>query len=373
MAANPFVGVAYHWAGGLAAASFYIPFKSVKRWSWETYWLVGGFVSWIIAPLVFAWLLVPGLFQILRSVPTATLGWTFLFGILWGIGGLTFGLTMRYLGIALGYAVALGLCAVFGTLVPPIFHGQFAALLHVNSGRVTLLGIAVCVVGIVLSGMAGTSKEAELTKEQKLGSVGEFNFAKGMAVAIFAGVLSAAMAFGLDAGKPVADAAAQQLTAAHRSDIWQGLPVLIIVLLGGFVTNFVWCVILNIKNRTGHEYLGLDRDPGASAASASGHLDASDRGTRIGANYLLSASAGLIWYFQFFFYTMGSTKMGAYGFASWTLHMASIIIFSSLWGIALKEWKGTSTRTHVLIALGLGVLILSTVVIGYGNLLKAAE
>jgi L-rhamnose-H+ transport protein len=357
VAANPFVGVAYHWAGGLAAASFYIPYKAVKHWSWETYWLVGGFVSWIIAPLLLAWLLVPDLGHILRSVPSNTILWTFFFGVLWGIGGLTFGLTMRYLGIALGYAVALGLCAVFGTLVPPIFHGEMGQLLQASAGRVTLLGIAVCVVGIVLSGMAGTSKESELTADQKESSVREFNFIKGMAVAIFAGVMSAAMAFGLDAGKPIADAAAQQLSAHDRSDIWQGLPVLIVVLLGGFATNFVWCVVLNLKNRSGSQYLALH-----------------DRGRAVPlvTNYFMSGLAGLTWYFQFFFYTMGSTKMGRYGFSSWTLHMASIIIFSTLWGIALHEWKGTSRRTHVLIALGLVVLIGSTVIIGYGNLLKTS-
>ncbi len=357
MAANPFVGVAYHWAGGLAAASFYIPYKAVKHWSWETYWLVGGFVSWIIAPVLLAWLLVPNLSQIFRSVPPETLLWTFLFGALWGIGGLTFGLTMRYLGIALGYAVALGLCAVFGTLVPPIFHGDLGKLLAANSGRVTLLGILVCVTGIVLSGMAGTSKERELTAEQKRGAVSEFNFVKGMAVAIFAGVLSAAMAFGLDAGKPIADAAARELSAHNQSDIWQGLPVLIVVLLGGFATNFIWCAILSIKNHSASQYF-----------TTQSRLYVVPLGT----NYFMSGLAGLTWYFQFFFYTMGSTKMGSYGFSSWTLHMAAIIIFSTLWGIAFHEWKGTSRRTHMLIGSGLAVLIASTIIIGYGNLLKAA-
>jgi L-rhamnose-H+ transport protein len=356
MTADPFTGVIYHWIGGLAAASFYIPYKAVKKWSWETYWLVGGFFSWILGPIVFAALLVPDLQGIYRESPTSSLCWAYAFGVLWGIGGLTFGLSVRYLGIALGYAVALGMCAIFGTLIPPIFHDQIGSMAAVRGGQVTLLGIAVAVVGIAFSGMAGMSKERELGTKQKITADEEFGFVKGMVVAVFAGVLSAAMAFGLDAGAPITKAARQHLLAAARSDIWQGLPVLIVVLLGGFTTNFLWCAFLNFKNGSVHEYV------------SKGNVNAP-----MVSNYLFAALAGLTWYFQFFFYTMGTTRMGQYGFSSWTLHMASIIIFSTLWGIALKEWRGTSKRTHLLIAAGLGVLILSTVIVGYGNYLTLKE
>jgi L-rhamnose-H+ transport protein len=393
--ANAFVGVAYHWAGGLAAASFYIPYTRVKRWSWESYWLVGGFFSWIIAPSLLAWILVPDVYAILREAPGDRVLYAFLFGMVWGVGGLTFGLTMRYLGIALGYAVALGMCAMFGTLVPPLFHGQLGAMFADHSGRVTLSGVGVCLVGIVFSGMAGTSKERELTSEQKSQSVSEFRFFKGMLVALFAGVLSAAMAFALDAAAPISEIAKRHLLADGRSDIWQGLPGLICVLLGGFVTNFVWCMILNVRNRTMRQYVALRTRELAEIAAAEGvePFDpesisavtyarepettvrfaqlASPTEVPLLANYALCIVAGFTWYFQFFFYTMGSTKMGQFGFSSWTLHMASIIIFSTLWGIAFKEWKGTSRRTHILIALGLFVLIASTVVVGYGNYLKA--
>jgi L-rhamnose-H+ transport protein len=384
--ANAFVGVAYHWAGGLAAASFYIPYKGVKRWSWETYWLVGGFFSWIIAPVVLASLLVPDLFAILRDAPRDRVAYTFLFGMLWGIGGLTFGLTMRYLGIALGYAVALGMCAAFGTLVPPMFDGTLIKMFNDKPGLVTLAGVGICLIGIVFSGMAGTSKESELSAEEKSKTVSEFSFFKGMVVALFCGVLSAAMAFALAAASPIAQSAKQHLIAHGRLDLWQGLPGLIVVLLGGFTTNFVWCILLNIRNRSAHEYVSFQprRVAEIAAAEAVGNFDAGklehsalwiQSGTAsvpLASNYLFSALAGITWYFQFFFYTMGSTKMGQYGFSSWTLHMASIIIFSTVWGIAFKEWKGTSRRTHLLIALGLLILIASTVIVGYGNYLKAS-
>jgi len=176
--ANPFTGVVYHWIGGLAAASFYIPYKAVKKWSWETYWLVGGFFSWIVGPMLFAAILVPHLAGILRGSPGASLFWAYAFGVLWGIGGLTFGLSVRYLGIALGYAVALGMCAIFGTLIPPVFHGQISQMAGNRGGQVTLAGIGVCVVGIVFSGLAGMSKERELGSRQRTASAEEFGFVK---------------------------------------------------------------------------------------------------------------------------------------------------------------------------------------------------
>jgi L-rhamnose-H+ transport protein len=352
---NPLLGVLYHWLGGLAAASFYIPFRGVRKWSWETYWLVGGFFSWIIAPLVFASLLVPGFWQCIRETEGKSLGLAWFFGVMWGIGGLTFGLSMRYLGIALGVAVALGFCAAFGTLVPPIFAGEFGEIAGTGSGQITLLGILACLVGIGISGMAGMSKERELSAEEKSATIKEFNFTKGMLMATFAGVMSSCMAYGLAAGKPLAEATKTLLLEQGRSDLWQNLPVLVVVLSGGFTSNFIWCVFLNFSNRSGGEYI---------AASS---------GIPLARNYLLSALSGVIWYLQFFFYGMGSTRMGEYDFSSWTMHMASIIIFSTLWGIALHEWKGSGRHTRRLIAIGLAVLVASTIIVGYGNYLGAAS
>ncbi|MBI5834116.1 MAG: L-rhamnose/proton symporter RhaT [Armatimonadetes bacterium] len=354
MDANPFLGVVLHWIGGLAAASFYIPYKSVRRWSWETYWLVGGVFSWIFAPWVMGSLLVPGLLGVLTGAPAGSIAWAYVFGVLWGIGGLTFGLSMRYLGIALGYAIALGFCAAFGTLIPPLFQGTFGKLLSEAGGPYVLLGVLVCLGGIAVSGMAGMAKERELTAEQKTEAIGEFSFVKGLLVATFAGIMSACMAFALTAAKPITELAKEHLQASGGSAIWQGLPALIVVLAGGFTTNLLWCVSLNRRNKSGGEYLSRDAE------------------VPLRANYLFAALAGVTWYLQFFFYTMGQTKMGAYDFSSWTLHMASIIIFSTLWGVALHEWRGTSARTHRLIALGLAVLVGSTLVIGYGNFLTAA-
>jgi L-rhamnose-H+ transport protein len=305
---------------------------------------------------------------------------------LWGLGGLTFGLTMRYLGIGLGMAVALGYCAAVGTLTPPIIDGNFGELFKSGSGIVTLIGVAVCLGGIGVTGLAGMSKERELSEEQKKAAVKEFNFTKGFAVATFSGIFSACFAIGLHFGDPIKVMTKAQLDAAGRIDLWSNLPVLMVVLLGGFTTNFIWCVLLNIKNKTGHEYFSPEKNNpparenetiietaiDAPSEEMTEHIPA-PRKERVKvpllANYLFSAAAGITWYLQFFFYSMGQMRMGKYEFSSWTLHMASIIIFSTLWGITLKEWKGSSKKTHTLLAIGLGVLILSTIVVGFGNYL----
>jgi L-rhamnose-H+ transport protein len=281
--------------------------------------------------------------------------------------------------MSLGMAVALGYCAAFGTLMPPLFHGEFGEILNTTSGLVILGGVGICLAGIVVAGIAGMSKEKEMPEEQKKAAIKEFNFIKGLLVATFSGIMSASMSYGLNAAEPIA-----QLSAAHGTPaIWTGLPKLVVVLLGGFTSNFIWCVLLNIKNKTGHEYFSAfqrvsaavaDRDLGSggtAVAVAQPALQA-ERVPMLG-NYFFSALAGTTWYMQFFFYTMGETQMGEFKFSSWTLHMASIIIFSTLWGVALHEWRGSSKKTHWLIAFGLFVLIVSTVVVGYGNYLKPTQ
>jgi L-rhamnose-H+ transport protein len=375
---NPFIGVVYHWIGGLASASNFIPFRGIKRWSWEIYWIIQGFAAWIVAPMVLALLLVPNLFVILRAAPSSTIAYACFWGVMWGVGGLTFGLAIRYLGIALGYAIALGFCTAFGTLMPPIFSGQMSSILHESSGQVILAGVGVCMVAIAVSGLAGYSKEHEISTEDRL-EAGErdFSFGKGLAVAIFAGIMSSCFAYGLAAGKPIAEIARVQLLAYHRLDLWQNLPVLVVVLWGGFVTNFLWSLFLIVKNRSLAQFAGAPGINPMGTAKITGDVDATslDLTRRLASqtlvkNYILAALAGVIWYFQFFFYSMGQTKMGKYDFSSWTLHMASIIIFATLWGVALHEWKGTSRRTKSLVALGLFLLVGSTVVVGYGNYLK---
>ena len=382
MIPNPLIGVFFHWLGGLASASFYVPYRGVKNWAWETYWLVGGFFSWIIVPWILAFLMTRDLVSVLHETPSSSIFWAYSFGVLWGFGGLTFGLTMRYLGMSLGMAVALGYTAAFGTLMPPIFRGVFVSeVLGTRSGLIIIGGVVVCLLGIVLAGAAGVSKEHEMSDARKRATIKEFALKKGLIIATFCGVMSACFAYGLAAGDPI-----KRITLRHGTPtLWQGLPVLVVVLAGGFTTNFIWCVILNLRNGTGHQYFesairGRIRErseehiietvidaPGEEMAVAIAVAENTVVKAPMLANYLFSALAGTTWYMQFFFYTMGETQMGRYKFSSWTLHMASVIIFATLWGIALKEWNGTSSKTKLFVALSLFVLVASTIVVGYGN------
>lgn len=392
MQPNPLLGVVFHWLGGLASGSFYVPYKGVKKWSWETYWLVGGMFSWLICPWLFAYFMTHDLFGVLRQQTASTLWWTYFFGVLWGLGGLTYGLTMRYLGLSLGTGVALGYCAAFGTLVPPIikavlpeffvFKGSpsIVEIAKSTAGQVTLAGVGVCLVGIGIAALAGFTKESQMPEELKKKTIKEFSFKKGILVATFCGIMSACFAFALQAGKGINDAS----LAAGTDKIWTGLPTLPVLLLGGFTTNFIWCVLLNIKNKTGYQYLAshVREEHAHHGGSGGGEHGPSERtgsapvtDLKIPAlpNYLFSALAGTCWYFQFFFYTMGASQMGKFDFASWTLHMASIIIFATMWGWIFHEWKGSSKKAHLLIGGGVASLVLSTCVIGLGAAMNGGK
>lgn len=347
---NPLLGVVFHWLGGFASGSFYVPYRKVKGWPWEIYWLIGGVFSWIVAPWVFAFVKVPHLLDILRGASPETLKWCVIFGLLWGLGGLTYGLTMRYLGLGLGTAIALSLCAFFGTIVPPIFKGTFfTEVLPTAHGQIVMLGLLICLAGICVIGYAGHSKNNDLPEERRRDTLKEFDLKKGILVAVFCGIMSSCFAYGLAAGDPIT----ATVVKSGVDPLFGGLATLCVVLLGGATTNILWCGYLILKNR--------------SLAQMTAPVPAGEKRPSALLNFVLCVVAGVTWYLQFFFYQMGESQMGKYGFSSWTLHMASIIIFSSLWGFALKEWKGARTKTIVLVMGGLTLLILSTVVIGYGN------
>jgi L-rhamnose-H+ transport protein len=352
---QPFIGLIFHAIGGLAAASFYAPLKTIRRWPWECFYLAMGLFAWLATPWIFAFATTPDLIRVITSAPSTALGWTFLFGVLWGVGAVTYGLTMRYLGMALGMSVALGFCAVFGTLVPPIFKNELAFVVSSPGGMVVMGGVLLCVLGILISGYAGIRKESDLAGQKMdaggagSNSVSEFSLFKGLAVAVVTGLMSACFAFGFQSGVPIAQIAVE----AGVNPLFQNNAVLCVILLGGVVTNTLWCLFLNWRNRSFPSYR-------SQPARVTGKI------------LLLSALAGVIWYFQFFFYGMGMTKMGEYEFSSWTLHMSFIIIFGNLWGLFFKEWKGVSSKTLLTVWGGILVLILATVVIGWGNSLSTS-
>ena len=344
MTPNPFLGVFLHFLGGVAAGSFYVPFCKVKKWSWESYWLVMCLVAYLIAPCIVAWLTVPDLLKVIAESPLHRVALVYALGTLWGVGGLTFGLTLRYLGISLGMAISLGLCTAFGTLIPPIYNREFDQLVYTRPGQTVLLGVVVCLAGIAMCGYAGIRKERELTDQQKKEGVKEFALLKGFVMAMIAGAMSASMAFGMERGKDIAEKAVE----LGASDIYQNNPVLVLVMAGNFTTNLIWCLALNVKNRSLGDY-----------ATGAPRL--------LLVNYLFVGLAGILAYNEFFWYGMGTTKMGKYDFSSWAIHLAFVIIVSNLWGIFLKEWKGVRLRTWFFLWGAIAILVLSTIAIGVGN------
>lgn len=355
------LGIIFHFVGGFASGSFYVPFQKVKKWSWESYWIIGGLFSWLIVPPLAAWLTIPNFGAIISQTSTSTLAWTFMWGLLWGIGGLTYGLGMRYLGMSLGNSVLLGLTSAFGALVPAVYYNlvptngktTFSDLLNTSWGRVVLTGTVICLIGIYICGRAGVLKERELPEEKRKESVKEFNLSKGLVVCIVSGILSACFNYGIEAGTPMAEKANELWKLAHPGAttefLYQNNVIYVVLLWGGLTTNFIWCLFLSIRNKS--------------------YQDFADGSTPIAKNVLFAAIAGTIWFMQFFFYGMGESKLGN-GASSWILHMAFIILVANVWGIVLKEWKGVSRRTATTITAGILAIFLSVILVGIGNSMK---
>lgn len=333
------LGMLIFASGGLAGAVFALPFRGIRGWRYESYWLVYGLFGLVAFPLALALFMCPNLFQVIGATEGTTLARCALFGALWGVGGLTWGLMIRYLGIGLGLAVGCGLCSATGTLIPPIVTGHAADLVKDSGALVVLGGVVASLVGIVLVGLAGKLKEGELSEEAKKKSVAEFNFKKGMVVAVFSGIASAGMNFGLQGGLSMETAA----KSAGASATWAGLPVLVVVLWGGFVVNAAWCLWQNAKNRSFSDY------------------------RRIDAGWGLAALAGVIWAMQFVCQKIGEPAMGEMRYISFAVVMGASVLFSTLIGIALGEWKGTGRWTKVSLFMGTLVMIAGFCAISIGS------
>ncbi|MGO8759758.1 MAG: L-rhamnose/proton symporter RhaT [Terracidiphilus sp.] len=343
-ASNPMLGILLFMLGGLAGAVFYLPFSRVKKWAWESYWLIYALAGLVIVPWILALATSPNTIAVLAAAPRKEIVYCLVCGMLWGFGGLTWGLMIRYLGVGLGLAMGAGLTSAAGTLIPPMLKGReaTAAMFSTAGGQVSVLAAAVSLIGIVCVGLAGRSKEQELPEEAKKKAVAEFNFRKGIMAAIFSGLMSSAMSFGLQGGPEIEKLALK--TQPATSVIWAGIPVLVVVLMGGFLINGGWCVVLGLKNRTLGNFVS--------------------GGAPIGNNLFFAAIAGVIWCMQFVCFKTGEPRMGSTSYIGWAVLMAASILFSQLLGILLGEWKGTGAKTRGLLASGLMLLIASSALAG---------
>lgn len=336
-------GVLYHAVGASGAALCYTPQKGVKGWSWQTYWLAQALICWLLLPMIVAYVTIPQLSLVLKEAPTSAMQRSFLLGMAYGVGGTAFGIAIRYVGFSLTYAIAVGISCVLGTLLPPLVNGTLGDVLRSQGATFLIMGVVMGAIGIALCGVAGRNKEKDINQNEN--NKAEFSLAKGLPLCLLAGVLSALYGFSLDQGQPIADVAAK-----HGAGNFQGNVIYIFSNSGAFVTTLLYCLYLHNKEKTFYQY-----------GTASGNS--------LGSNYLLSVLTGFLWYGQFFFYGLGHVRMGAYKFTSWAIHMIMLVLFSSVAGLVMKEWKNTSSGTKRWLITALTVLVIAVLLLTYGNYL----
>lgn len=328
--------------GAFMSGSFAIPFDKVKNWKWENYWLIYSLFAYVAVPLVVCLLCVPDFISVLGAKPTHKVGLVFLLGVIYGAANLTFGLSLRYLGIALGYALSLGLMMAIGTLTPPMLDGRLTKLFEGNGGIMLLSGILISLVGIGISGYAGFLKSKQASSKEGINH--EFNIRKGLVAALFVGVTGSSAALGIEQGKTIADTCVE----FGANPLFQDSVVFLILYSGSFLTTLIWCVYLSIRNRTFSSFV---RKSGKS----------------LGLNYLCCAFAGFLWYINYVFFGMGKSQMGEFSFVAWGILMTLTIVFATLWGLYRGEWKGVSSKIRGLMWTGLIVLVFASFLIGISS------
>jgi L-rhamnose-H+ transport protein len=339
---NPIISaIGWHMVGALSAAAFYAPIGKVKRWSWETTWAIAGIFSWVLLPIGVSLYFLPDFRAFYAGLDSDTVLKAFLFGGMWGIGNVNYGLTMRYLGMALGIGIAIGTTLVVGTLMPPFMHGQFLFLFTSKSGMVTLAGIIVALIGVAIVTYAGHQKEEQLGL-----SAEQFNLKKGLFLAIMCGIFSSGMSFAIDASKPIETAALQLGVPA----LYAALPSYVIIMGGGALVNFAYCIVR----------LALRSD-------LSFRADYSQPAGVILRNATMAATGGTMWYLQFFFYAWGAASVPQHlAYVNWMLHMSGYVLFGGLVGLALREWAKVAKRPIVILWVGMIIIILAANLVGLG-------
>lgn len=335
-------GVMFHAVGASFAALCYTPQKKVEQWSWQTYWLAQAFICWFLLPIVVAWLTIPQLMTVLQQAPTDAMWKAFGLGMAYGIGGTAFGLAIRYMGFSLTYAISIGISCVIGTLLPPFVKGELMTVMQQQGAEWIVTGMVLGVLGIALCGLAGRYKELDLAKSLKSGD-SSFSIAKGLPLCLLAGVLSALYGFSIDQGQPIADVAVEYGAGNFQSNV-----IYIFSNAGAFVTTLIYCVFLHRKEKTFKEFVRKG-------------------GTPLKLNYMFAMITGMLWYSQFFFYGLGHVRMGDYKFTSWAVHMIMLVLFSTVAGLALREWVHAKGKTIWALVVALMVLVVAVLALTVGN------
>ncbi|HVU34511.1 MAG TPA: L-rhamnose/proton symporter RhaT [Opitutaceae bacterium] len=342
---SPLLGTGFHTIGAASAALCYAPHRYVRRWSWQTYWLLQASMCWLILPWIFAWFTIPELGAVLHEASGDAMLKSYLLGVLYGVGGIAFGLAIRHIGYSLTYAIAIGVSCVLGTLIPPLLAGTLGATLGTTAGSFVVVGVVLGAGAILVTGFAGFRKEAEIAAKTGT-TAGTFNPRVGLPIVLLAGVLSAVFSFSLAAGQPIADVAAR-----HGAGDFQGNVIYLFSNSGAFTTTLVYTFWLATRGRTWGEYFSADAP--------------------LVRNYGLSLLTGLLWYLQFFFYGLGHVRMGRFEFSSWAIHMIILILLSAGFGVLIGEWKACRPSTKLLVTSAIALLLGAVGLISYGNYLAS--
>ena len=347
MNSNPLLGTALHAVGGGAAACCYLPYEKVKKWSYESFWIVQAMFAWLIVPIIVGVLTVPNLWDVYSQAPISAIIVPIFLGALYGFGGMAFGFAIREIGYSLTYTISIGISAIIGTIVPLLLTGSLIDKFYQAGGDIFFLGMFISFIGLLFCGYAGYSKEKDLARADK-NNAAKFNMTKGVALTVFAGILSGIFGVALFYAQPVADLAAENGAAHYQANAAQILPS-----VGCLVTNLIYFICLSIKKKTLKELVPSKEQGSKTYVS----------------NFLLSSLAGSLWYIQFLFLGMANVYMGDFHYAGWGIHMFMLIFFSFLIGLMMKEWKQTSSKTFTTLVIALFVLLVSFVVMTYGSMI----
>lgn len=343
---NATLGFALAVAGGVLMGSFSLPMKRTARWAWETTWLVWAVTALVIVPWGIARATCSGLMSVYAQAGAGTLARIFLFGVGWGLGAVTFGQSISILGMSLAFAISIGLTLALGSLVP---MATKPAVFLTAGGRVVTAGIALMVAGVILSALAGRRKEVQRNRASEgtdgaRASASAGTFLKGLSLCILSGIFNPMINFAHAYADPLKDAA-RSLGASQggASDaIWA------VALLGGFVTNAVYCSVLLTRNRT---WAGYCR-PGTAS------------------HWFLAVLMGVTWVLSITLFGRAAAMMGTLGnSAGWAITMGCCIAASNVWGIVTGEWREGRGKPLNTMYAGLAVILLAIAVIGYGNAL----
>ena len=342
---SPLLGTGFHAIGATSAALCYAPQRYLHKWSWQTYWLLQAATCWLVLPWIFAWATIPELGAVLAEAPKEAMLKSYVLGAVYGIGGIAFGLAIRYIGYSLTYALAIGISCVLGALLPPMLAGSLVETLASSPGLIVVAGVLLGSVAVFITGYAGFRRERELAADR---ATQPFNARVGLPIVILAGVFSAVFNFSLQAGAPIA-----AIAAKHGAGNFQSNVIYLFSHTGAFTTTLLYSGWLATRAKSWGEYV--------HTADSSG----------LARNYALALLTGLLWYLQFFFYGLGHVRMGKFEFSSWAIHMIILIMLSCGFGVAIGEWKKCRAGTKFLVGGSIAFLLGAVGLITYGNYLAS--